>query len=101
VFTPELLGFQIAQNNASKTVEQWPSIKTLTMNTISLVPVILKAKIPIPPLLLARNGNASLQQVVRFTLQYNDLVNQLAQQTADNIDRFFDPSPIRRPCLVT
>ena len=30
---PELLGFQIAQNNASKTVEQWPSIKTPTMNT--------------------------------------------------------------------
>jgi len=52
---PELLGFQIAQNNASKTVEQWPSIKTPTMNTISLVPAILKAKIPIPPLLLARN----------------------------------------------
>jgi hypothetical protein len=101
---PELLELQVAHERASNVMEQWSAVPTRTMNTMSLVSAIRNARIELTPLLsrnvdnffLVEPGGASLQQVVSFTLQYNSLVNTLAQQTADNVDSFFDRSAHRQ-----
>ena len=70
------------------------------MNTMSLVPAIRSAKIELTPGLfenryiffLVESGGASLQQVVRFTEQYNRLVETLAQQIAANVNSFDPPA---------
>jgi hypothetical protein len=70
------------------------------MNTLSLVPAIRNVKIELTPLLsrnvdnlfLVEPGGASLQQVVSFTLQYNSLIEKLAQQIAEDVNSFDPPA---------
>jgi hypothetical protein len=90
---PELLELQVAHERASNVMEQWSAVSTRTMNTMSLVPAIRNARIELTPLLSRNVDNLFL--VVSFTLQYNGLVNTLAQQIADNVNSF-DPSAHRQ-----
>ena len=97
---PELLELQVAHERATNIIAQWSSMATRTMNTMSLVPAIRSAKIELTPGLfenrynffLVEPGGASLQQVVRFTEQYNRLVETLAQQIAANVNSFDPPA---------
>jgi hypothetical protein len=67
---PELLELQVPHDRASKVIGQWSAADRRTMNTMSLVPAILDARIPLTPLLsrnvdnffLVQPGAASLQQ---------------------------------------
>lgn len=94
---PELLALQVEHDMASRVVnEQFPSVRGQL--TSGIVDVIRSAQIRIPPLLgrnvdnlyVVQPGAASLLQIVSFTLQYNDLVETLAQQIAQDANRF-DP----------
>jgi hypothetical protein len=97
---PELLQLQVRHERASNVMAQWSSMRTRTMNTMSLVPAIREAKIELTPLLsrnidnlfLVEPGGASLQQVVSYTLQYNSLIETLAQQIVDYVDSFDPPA---------
>jgi hypothetical protein len=51
---PELLQLQVLHDRASKVMAQWSAVEKRTMNTMSLVPAILDAQIPLTPL-LSRN----------------------------------------------
>ena len=99
--SPELLQVQVSHDRALNIMRQvWPTVRGNT--TVAIVQGIRSAKIEIPPL-LARNvdnfflvepGGASLQQVVSFTLQYNGLIETLAEQSAQYVDNF-DPEAHR------
>lgn len=97
---PELLELQIIHERAAKAMEDWPSLKTRTTNTTTVLPGILRAKIPLTPMMtrnvdnffVVQPGAASLIQVVAFTLQYNNLIETLAQQINDNINDFDPPT---------
>jgi len=96
---PELLALKVMHDRASKIIhEQFPLAKNRA--PVQIVSVVQSAHIELPPL-LARNvdnfflvepGGASLLQVVSFTLQYNDLVQTLTQQVAQNVVGFDPPA---------
>jgi hypothetical protein len=93
---PELWELQVLHKRALIVIEQWSAVDRRIMNTTTLVPAILNARIGLTPLLsrnidnlfLVQPGAASLQQVFSFTLQYNKLVETLAQQVEDNVNSF-------------
>ncbi len=100
---PELLEVKVLYERASHVMEQWSLIPSRTINVTNVVPRIRDAKIQLP-FLLSRNienfflvepGGASLQQLVTFTLQYNGLVDTLAQQITDHVNSF-DPAAHQR-----
>ena len=97
---PELVQLQMRHKRAGNVMAQWSSMRTSTMNNLSLVPAIREAKIELTPLMLrhldnfflVQPGGSSLQQVVSYTMQYNSLVDKLAQQIADNVNSFNPPA---------
>jgi hypothetical protein len=95
---PELLQLQVSHDRASAVMAGWSDIDRRTMNVMHVVPGILNAKIPLTPVLFRNVDNLflvqprgeSLQRVISCTLQYNTLIDTLAQQVTENI-RGFDP----------
>lgn len=94
----ELLLVEVQRDRAARTIAQQFSL-VASSTTTAIVAVIQSARIDIPPLLsrnvdnffLVEPGGASLLQVVSFTMQYNDLVNALAQQIERNVETFEPP----------
>jgi hypothetical protein len=95
ILSPELLSVEVRRDRARGIItEQFPRVAGGMTNGI--VAVIQSARIELPPLLL-RNvdnlflvepGGASLLQLVSITMQYNDLVDTLAKQIAQNVNTF-------------
>jgi len=92
---PELFSVEAQRDRAIGIItEQFPRVAGGMTNGI--VATIQSARIDLPPLLL-RNvdnlflvepGGASLLQLLSITMQYNDLVDTLAKQIAQNVNTF-------------
>jgi hypothetical protein len=106
---PELLGVQVAHEEAVRTVnEVWSRVRTEgpPLTPPQVVTRIRNALIPIPPLLnrsienlyLLGDAGPSLLQLVSVVLQYDDLVDTIAANVERHGGYFGDP-PARERCV--
>jgi hypothetical protein len=98
---PEPLDLEVAHKRAiGMFADELPKARRERWHTAGTVALIRAAQIEIPPLLdrtldqlyLVGEAGPELLQLISVLLQYNTLVEKLAQQIHDNVDSFDRPA---------